>query len=90
MDHTGGFYGCLAILMAIIHRNKTGEGQHLDLSQVEAGIGLTGTAILDYTVNNRPFRHPDMPPGNRAPERRIAPHNSYECKGDDRWCVLRN
>ena len=88
MDHTGGFYGCLAILMAIIHRNKTGEGQHLDLSQVEAGIGLTGTAILDYTVNNRPFRRPDMPPGNRAPERRIAPHNSYECKGDDRWCVI--
>ena len=88
MDHTGGFYGTIAIMMALLHRNKTGEGQHLDLSQVEAGIGLTGTSVLDYTVNNRPFRRDGMPPGNRAPEREIAPHNSYPCKGEDRWCVI--
>jgi crotonobetainyl-CoA:carnitine CoA-transferase CaiB-like acyl-CoA transferase len=88
MDHTGGFYGTIAIMMALIHRNKTGKGQHLDLSQVESGIGLTGTAILDYTVNNRPFRRDEMPPGNRAPERGIAPHNTYPCKGEDRWCVI--
>ena len=88
MDHTGGFYGTIAIMMALLHRNKTGEGQHLDLSQVEAGIGLTGTSVLDYTVNNRPFRRDGMPPGNRAPEREIAPHNSYPCRGEDRWCVI--
>jgi crotonobetainyl-CoA:carnitine CoA-transferase CaiB-like acyl-CoA transferase len=88
MDHTGGFYGALAILMALKHRNKTGQGQHLDLSQVEAGIGLTGTPVLDYTVNGRPFRRSDMPPGNRSPERGFAPHNSYQCKGEDRWCVI--
>ena len=29
-----------------------------------------------------------MPPGNRAPERGIAPHNTYPCKGEDRWCVI--
>ena len=88
MDHTGGFYGTIAIMMALIHRNKTGKGQHLDLSQVESGIALTGTSILDYTVNNRPFRRDEMPPGNRAPERQIAPHNTYPCKGKDRWCVI--
>ena len=88
MDHTGGFYGTIAIMMALLHRNKTGEGQHLDLSQVEAGIGLTGTSVLDYTVNNRPFRRDGMPPGNRAPEREIAPHNSYPCRGEDRWGVI--
>ena len=88
MDHTGGFYGTIAIMMALLHRNKTGEGQHLDLSQVEAGIGLTGTSVLDYTVNKRPFRRDGMPPGNRAPEREIAPHNSYPCRGEDRWCVI--
>ena len=88
MDHTGGFYGAMAILMALKHRNKTGQGQHLDLSQVETGIGLTGTAILDQTVNKRPFRRKGMPPGNRAPDRGIAPHNSYRCKGEDRWCVI--
>ena len=88
MDHTGGFYGTIAIMMALLHRNKTGEGQHLDLSQVEAGIGLTGTSVLDYTVNNRPLRRDGMPPGNRAPEREIPPQNSYPCRGEDRWCVI--
>ena len=88
MDHTGGFYGALAIMMALINRNKTGKGQHLDLSQVEAGIGLTGTSVLDYTVNKRPFRREGMPPGNRAPDQKIAPHNTYPCKGEDRWCVI--
>jgi crotonobetainyl-CoA:carnitine CoA-transferase CaiB-like acyl-CoA transferase len=29
-----------------------------------------------------------MPPGNRAPDRQIAPHNTYPCKGEDRWCVI--
>ena len=74
--------------MALKHRNSTGEGQHLDLSQVEAGIGMTGTSILDYTVNSRPFRREGMPPGNTAPDKKIAPHNSYRCKGKDRWCVI--
>ena len=88
MDHTGGYYGTIAILMAILHRNRSGNGQHLDLSQVEAGIGLTGTEILDHTVNGRNFRRKGMPPGNRSPERRFAPHNSFRCKGNDRWCVI--
>lgn len=88
MDHTGGFYGALAILMALKHRNVSGEGQHLDISQVEAGIGMTGTAILDFTVNGRPFRRDGMPPGNTAPDKKFAPHNSYKCKGVDRWCVI--
>ena len=88
MDHTGGFYGALAILMALKHRNNTGEGQHLDLSQVEAGIGMTGTAVLDKTVNGRDFRRPDMPPGNRSPDKRLAPHNTYKCLGDDKWCAI--
>ncbi|MGE3076395.1 MAG: CaiB/BaiF CoA transferase family protein [Dehalococcoidia bacterium] len=88
MDHTAGYYGAIAIMMALHHRNKTGEGQHLDLSQVEAGIVLTGPAMLDYTVNGRSFRREGMPPGNRAWEPAIAPHNTYRCAGEDRWIAI--
>ena len=88
MDHTGGFYGALACLNALHHRNRTGEGQWVDLSQVEVGVALTGTAILDKTVNGRGFRRPGNPPGNRAPNYEVAPHNTYRCKGDDRWCAI--
>jgi crotonobetainyl-CoA:carnitine CoA-transferase CaiB-like acyl-CoA transferase len=75
-------------MMALHHRNKTGEGQHLDLSQVEAGMILTGPAFLDYTVNGRSFRRPGMPPGNHAWEPAIAPHNTYRCLGEDRWIAI--
>ena len=88
MDHTAGYYGAMACVMALHHRNRTGEGQWIDLSQVESGIALAGTAILDKTVNGRPFRREGNPPGNRSPHPRVAPHNTYHCKGEDQWCAI--
>ena len=78
MDHTAGFEAAIAILMALHHRNRTGEGQHIDCSQVEAGIVLNGPAILDYSVNGRKWRREGMPPGNHAWEPRPAPRRSEE------------
>jgi crotonobetainyl-CoA:carnitine CoA-transferase CaiB-like acyl-CoA transferase len=88
MDHTAGYYGAMAIMMALHHRNRTGEGQYVDLSQVEDGIILGGPAVLDYTVNGRPWRREGMPPGNHAWEPAVAPHNTYPCAGEDRWLAL--
>lgn len=82
MDHTAGYSAAIATLAALRHRQQTGEGQHVDLSQVEAGIVLCGPAILDATVNGRPYRRPGNPPGNRAAHPRVAPHNAYLCRGD--------
>ncbi len=88
LDHTAGYYAAIAVLMALHHRNRTGEGQWLDLSQVETGMVLAGPATLDYTVNGRPYRRPGNPPGNRSAHPRVAPHNTYRCAGDDRWCAI--
>ncbi len=88
MDHTAGYYAANAIMMALYHRTKTGEGQYIDMSQVEGGMVLTGPAVLDYTVNGRSWRRPGMPPGNRAWEPAVAPHNAYRCTGDDRWIAI--
>jgi benzylsuccinate CoA-transferase BbsF subunit len=88
MDHTAGYYGAIAIMMALHHRNRTGEGQQIDISQVEAGIILGGPAVLDATVNGRPWRREGMPPGNRAWQPAIAPHNTYSCRGEDRWIAI--
>ncbi len=88
MDHTAGYYAAIGIMMALHHRRRTGEGQHVDLSQVEAGIVLGGPAILDRTVNGRSWRRAGMPPGNRAWEPAFAPHNTYACTGDDRWIAV--
>lgn len=88
MDHTAGYQAAAAILMALYHRNRTGEGQHIDISQVEGGIVLAGPAVLDATVNGRSWRRAGMPPGNHAWEPRVAPHNAYACAGEDRWVAI--
>ncbi|MFN0095031.1 MAG: CaiB/BaiF CoA transferase family protein [Dehalococcoidia bacterium] len=88
MDHTAGYSAAIAIMAALHHRNLTGEGQHIDISQVEAGIVLNGPAVLDYSVNGRSWRRDGFPPGNRAWEPAVAPHNTYPCAGDDNWVAI--
>src|ERR1700719_4446792 len=88
MDDTGGMYGAMCALTGLYHRNMTGQGQHIDLSQMVASVPLNGPALLDFTVNERGSRRPGYPPGNRAhwpgtplvnnyrgPT--VAPHNAY-------------
>lgn len=101
MDNTGGMYAVMCVLTALHHRNSTGKGQWVDMSQVAAGITLTGPSILDKTVNGRDTRREFFPPGNRAvwPGGPLvnnyrgpttAPHNAYRTKGGgyNDWCVI--
>ncbi len=66
MDDTGGMYGAMCALTGLYHRNITGKGQHIDLSQMVASVPLVGPVLLDFTVNGRGSRRPGYPPGNRA------------------------
>ncbi len=88
MDHTAGYYGAAAVMLALHHRQQTGEGQYVDISQVETGMVLTGPQTLDYTVNGRPYRRPENPPGNHSTHPAAAPHNAYRCAGEDRWIAI--
>jgi crotonobetainyl-CoA:carnitine CoA-transferase CaiB-like acyl-CoA transferase len=88
MDHTAGYSAAIAVISALHFRKRTGKGQYIDMSQVEAGIVLNGANILDYTVNGRRTRRPDFPPGNRSIHPAVAPHNTYRCRGEDQWCVI--
>jgi len=81
-DHVAGLMAALALLGAIEYRQRTGEGQYIDVSQVEAMASLMGDAILDYAVNGEEIE----PAGNSSAE--AAPHGVYRCKGDDRWCAI--
>ncbi len=88
LDHTAGHYAALAALFALYHRTLSGQGQYIDISQIETGMVLAGPAILDRTVNGRPYRRPGNPPGNRSTYPAVAPHNSYPCRGEDRWITI--
>ncbi len=88
MDHTGGYYMTMAILMALYSRNRTGEGQWVDMSCTEAGASLNGPALLDYSVNGRPLRRAGMPNSNRSQFPAMAPHGIYPSRGDDDWIAI--
>ena len=74
MDHMGANYMALALLAAIVHRTRTGEGQWIDLSCTEVASTLTGTDILDASVNDRPVRPPGSIDSNRHEHGAMAPH----------------
>lgn len=88
MDHTGGMYMAIAILLALIHRERTGEGQWIDMSCTDSALTLTGTSVLDYTVNGRTTRRPGYPDSNHSEHPAMAPHAIYPCRGDDEWIAI--
>ena len=88
MDHTGGYFMAIAVLMALYHRNKTGEGQYVDLSCADAALTLNGPALLDYTVNGRRSRRVGSPHSSRNEYPPMAPHGIYHSSGDDQWVAI--
>lgn len=88
MDHTGGYYMAMAILMALIYRQRTGEGQWVDLATTDSALTLHGPALLDWTVNGRPTRQENQPSSNRSQWLEMAPHGIYPCLGDDEWVAI--
>jgi crotonobetainyl-CoA:carnitine CoA-transferase CaiB-like acyl-CoA transferase len=87
LDHMGGYLGACAILLALHHRHRTGQGQHVDVSQIEPGVPLTGAIALDRQANGRRYRRADTPPGNRSPEPPMAPHGAWRCAAGG-WIAL--
>lgn len=71
-----------AVCAALDHRRRTGQGQHLDLSQLEAALYFAGPPVLDYLANGRIQTRN----GNHDPD--MAPHAIYRCNGNDRWCAI--
>ena len=83
-DPVAGLFAVFAVLAALEYRDKTGQGQHIDISEYETMCSLLGPAILDYTVNGNIA----TPQGNNPGYIQAAPYSCFKCLGDDRWCVI--
>lgn len=83
-DPIAGLYAALAILAALEYRDRTGEGQYIDLSEYESICTLMGPAILDVSLNHKEV----LPQGNLPDYIQAAPYGCYKCLGTDRWCVI--
>ncbi|MBE3555826.1 MAG: CoA transferase [Firmicutes bacterium] len=71
-----------ALIAALDHREKTGEGQYIDASQLEIALNFMGPLLLDYFANGRIATRQ----GNKSPW--AAPHDNYPCKEENTWCAI--
>ena len=71
-----------AITAALDNRRRTGEGCHIDFSQLEGSLYFVAPPLIDYAANGRIQTRQ----GNKHPV--YAPHNAYPCAGDNRWCAI--
>ncbi|MBI4308611.1 MAG: CoA transferase [Chloroflexi bacterium] len=76
-DFNAGIFGAFSVLAALVHRNRTGQGQWLDLSAWESTSVFLMEGIMDYTMNGRIAG----PQGNTHPT--MAPHGAYPTKSDE-------
>ena len=72
----------LAIISALDHRRRTGQGVYLDAAQLESSVQFVAPALLDYALTGRVAQRA----GNRDPQ--AAPHGVYPCQGTDRWVAI--
>jgi benzylsuccinate CoA-transferase BbsF subunit len=81
-DYLAGLHALVAVLAGLAHRDSTGEGTFVDLSQYEATVALLGPFLLDYQLTGR--LQDRM--GNR--QAGSAPEGVYPTKGTDRWLAV--
>ncbi len=80
-DPIVGVHAGVALLAALEHRRRTGEGQLIEVAQIEVGAAVTAEPVIDYSMNGvvRPRQ------GNR---RRGVCQGVYPAAGDDAWVAL--
>jgi crotonobetainyl-CoA:carnitine CoA-transferase CaiB-like acyl-CoA transferase len=81
-DPVAGLSAAAAALAALYHRQRTGEGQAVDVAQVECLFPLAAEGIVAQSLLGAP------PPrlGSRRPD--AAPRGCFRCRGDDAWLAV--
>lgn len=82
MDPVGGFNAAAAALTALVSRNVTGLGQHVEVPQVEAAMQLIGPELLEAVEQGGE----PAPDGNRVAH--ACPHDCYPTAGEDEWIAI--
>ena len=81
-DAFAGCYCVLAVLEALYHRSRTGEGQYIEVSMTEALTGMIPSAVMEYSLTGK--EHERV--GNR--DGRNSPHNVFRCLGEEKWVAV--
>jgi crotonobetainyl-CoA:carnitine CoA-transferase CaiB-like acyl-CoA transferase len=81
-DPVGGLNAAAALMLGLFHQKNSGEGQHVDLSQVECMLPLAAPSIIEQSATGT--SGPRI--GNRHPLH--VPNGCFPCLGEDQWITL--
>jgi crotonobetainyl-CoA:carnitine CoA-transferase CaiB-like acyl-CoA transferase len=81
-DPIGAYHGAAAVMTALLHRQRTGSGQHVEVPQVEAAMHYIGEHILHAIATGRD----PQPNGNHVDW--MAPHEAFPAAGEDEWIAI--
>lgn len=83
-DMVAAGHGVVAVLAALLHRQRTGQGCVIDLSQLECVVAQMGSAFVEVATGSNP------PVAGRGPNWHptMAPHGVFRCKEPGSWCAI--
>lgn len=81
-DWTGAHHLAIAVMAALLQRQKTGKGQYIDMSQFEVATSCFGSSILEYAANQDVVGRN----GNRSLD--ASPHGVFPCRGKEQWVAI--
>lgn len=73
-DLSASLFGCIGLLAALHHARNTGEGQLVDVAQLDSTLALTETMVTNYMVEGKITR----PLGNDHPF--VMPYSAFKAK----------
>ena len=81
-DYVAPRFSVVALLAALHHRDRTGQGQHIDQSQAESAMHYLSVAVAEASQSDTfPDRLGNTDPG-------MFPHDAFPCDGDDQWIAV--
>lgn len=81
-DTNMSIQGVVGILAALVYRQRTGQGQYVDISQIECSAATLGEMIMQYALQG-------ISPGIQGNSHvEYAPHNFYATRGIEQWVAI--
>ena len=82
VDPIAGIHGAIAVLAALAHRRRSGEGQLIEMPMVEVALNVAAEPIVTWSAYGTLLERQ----GNRGPSG--APQGVYACRGEEQWIAV--
>ncbi|NYT81107.1 CoA transferase [Alcaligenaceae bacterium] len=84
VDLVTGVYGALAIVSALVGRNETGHGDHIDLAMLDVQVGLLANQAMNYLLSGK------TPKRTGTAHPNIQPQRIFDCRNGQIVLVVGN